>query len=266
MTSAPVLWFPLDAEMQAAAASALRDFRFFWRELTWEYRRIVPGLELAAVKMTFWDGEGTPAPDSGEIEYMWVDEVDCDGLRIYGSLLNAPHHLQSVEQGDEVDLPLERLTDWMYVRNGRVCGGFTVNLIRRRMSASEREAHDRAWGFDFGDPNVVELVPPGKPTGGFLGFGRKPAPPVDPEAEHPMALNVRPKYAEQLAADPSPARLVDERGWTQLHYFALGGATGIVEELLAAGADPTATTPDGRTARDLAASMGWPSIVALLDQ
>lgn len=262
--AAPIFFSPDDDAMRAAAAEAQRTFRFFWREMTWEYRRIVPGLDLAAVKVAFWDGGAAPArPD--EVEHMWVGDVGFDGARVTGTLLNAPNQLMTLREGDPVDVPFERVGDWMYAIGGQVYGGFTVNLIRSRMSAAERHSHDAAWGLDFGDPASIALIPAPKPTRGFLGlFGAREAPPIDLEAEHPMSENMTAKYAEQLARDVSPAQVRDEAGWTQLHYFALGGSAGVVDVLLKAGADPAATTPDGRTARHLAEAMGWPRVVELL--
>lgn len=40
-------------EFKAAVASAQATFKYFWRELSWEARRIVKGLDMAAVKMSF---------------------------------------------------------------------------------------------------------------------------------------------------------------------------------------------------------------------
>ncbi|MFX8102449.1 DUF2314 domain-containing protein, partial [Acinetobacter baumannii] len=39
--------------MILAFESAKSTFKYFWRELYWEYRRIVPALELAYVKCAF---------------------------------------------------------------------------------------------------------------------------------------------------------------------------------------------------------------------
>ena len=44
-----------DSEMDQAALKARDTFRYFWREMAWEQRRIVPALELAAVKAGFSD-------------------------------------------------------------------------------------------------------------------------------------------------------------------------------------------------------------------
>ena len=66
-----------DAEMEQAAAKARQTFRFFWREMAWEQRRIVPGLDLAAVKGSFSDPPEIRAENRGgfEVEHMWLLEV-----------------------------------------------------------------------------------------------------------------------------------------------------------------------------------------------
>jgi len=45
-----------DPEMQRAYENARANFRYFWREVAWERRRIVPALDLACVKAPFSDG------------------------------------------------------------------------------------------------------------------------------------------------------------------------------------------------------------------
>lgn len=88
--SEPVFMFDgQDPHMQQAYEAAQRSFKFFWRELSWERRRIVPGLDLAVIKVPFTDGprtDGRPA-----FEHMWVDNIDYDGNRLRGTLLNSPN-------------------------------------------------------------------------------------------------------------------------------------------------------------------------------
>ncbi|MCA9607961.1 MAG: DUF2314 domain-containing protein [Myxococcales bacterium] len=238
-----VQMFPSDAEMQAASDRAQQTFKYFWRELTWEYRRIVPGCAVKMVKIGF--PTGRPADPGPSHEHMWVDRIDFDGLRVYGTLNNQPNWIAGLNEGDAVDVPLAQVSDWIYSRDDQVFGGFTVHLIRSRMGAAEQRSHDEAWGYDFSGPPQLA--------------------PGSPDDEHPMSENMAPVYRDQLAGDTSPARFVDQNGWTQLHHFALGGSHAIVDVLLHAGADPSAKTPDGRTARDLAVAMGWPRVVARLD-
>ncbi len=265
----PVVFHPGDdPEIHEAAKRARQTFKYMWRELTWEYRRIVPALELAAVKAAFSDHEDGSEP----VEHMWMTDIEFNGDQIRGVLVNEPNELSSVAAGDSVALTLEELEDWMYVRDGRVYGGFTVQVTRARMNAADRRDHDDAWGFDFGDPSVVELVPNwnarGQPKPGFVGrlLGKKPPPvePTDPDDEHPMSENMAAGLAEAVAKDPSGFSAPGDDGLTTLHSLALGGSRACVQVLLENGVDTTVRTPSGKTARDLANQMGWPAVVALL--
>jgi ankyrin repeat protein len=56
----------------------------------------------------------------------------------------------------------------------------------------------------------------------------------------------------------------DRFGWTPLMVAAQLGAAENVAALLAAGADPTLTTPDGRTAAELARDTGHLEVLGLL--
>lgn len=254
---------PDSPAMEHAMANARVSFKYLWRELTWEYRRIVPALDLAAVKLAFLDPGGAPE----EVEHMWLSQLGFDGDVIVGTLLNAPHRLRSVKQGDEVAFGLAQLEDWLYAMNGQVYGGYTMQVIRAAMSASERQAHDEAWGFTFADPARVELVPDWrekKPS--LLGrvFGGKPSL-VDPDQEHPMSQNMAAKFGEAIDANPHAfLRDSDESGITTLHSLALGGSTACVKVLLQKGANPHARTVSGRTARDLAEALGWSEVASVL--
>ena len=96
---------------------------------------------------------------------MWMSEVDFDGRRVYGKLLNEPNWIKSVRQGDDIGLPVRQMCDWMYSIGGKVYGGFTVHMMRSKMSMAERQKHDKAWGLNFGDPNKIAIPQDPKPAG-----------------------------------------------------------------------------------------------------
>jgi uncharacterized protein len=245
-----------DPEMQAAYEQARATFRYFWREVSWERRRIIPGLDLACVKAPFSDGDRRARTQGQpEAEQMWVGEVDFDGRVVSGVLLNAPNWLKTVKAGDSVRVPLGDISDWMYVIGGKAYGAYTVNLMRSRMGKKERQEHDSAWGLDFGDPTTIRLVPQEK---NWFGKG-----PVEGQ-EHPMSEAMAPSLKEQLKKDPSMLHTADDQGWTLLHNQALAGSTATVKVLLECGADPNAVTNDGMTPMQLARSLGWEKVVALL--
>ena len=242
--SSPVFFFDnSDPEMQRAYAQARANFRYFWRELAWERRRIVPALDLACVKAPFSDGDqSVSSPDKAEVEQMWFDEIDFDGETVSGMLLSEPNWLKTVQAGDSVQIPLTQISDWMYAIGGEVYGAYTVNLMRSRMSPQERREHDQAWGLKFGDPNTIRLVP------AFY---------LSPEAEHPMSEAMAAPLKDQLAQNPAMRDSKDDQGWTLLHYQALAGSAATVRVLLENGASPNAVTARGWTPLRLAKLLGW---------
>lgn len=257
--------------MEKARMTAKETFKYFWRELSWERRRIIPGLGMAAVKLPFTDGPRTD--DNPEVEQMWVGEVEYDGQTLSGILMNSPIGLASVKEGDRVEAPFSDLSDWMFTSGKFAYGGFTVHLMRSGMDVHERRAHDKAWGLDFGDSSDIRVEfreSPSKP--GLLAglFGRRPrldAQPVSPDGfrDHPMCVNCLEKMEKQIKGDPSVVQSVDKNGWPILHQEAMAGNLGLVKLLVKYGADVDARTPDGRTASELARGIGWPEVAKFLD-
>lgn len=257
--------------MLKAMTSAVASFKYLWRELTWEYRRIVPALELSAIKAAFNDPDGTP----DMAEHMWLTELEFDGDLIKATLMNSPNGLTSVEEGDSVTLRTDQIEDWMYVIDGHVYGGFTIQVLRAGMSPSERQSHDEAWGFEFAEPNRIDVVPDWqakkkkqnkntKKSAAGEASGQ-PAPLAgDPDAEHPMSENMAKGFADALEENREKFLELGPEGLSTLHSLALGGSLACVKVLLEAGADPSIKTTKGKTARELAEMMGWPRVVALL--
>jgi uncharacterized protein YegJ (DUF2314 family) len=245
-----------DPEMQAAYEQARATFRYMWREIAWERRRIVPALDLACIKAPFSDGDDAPRDDDHPtVEQMWLGEVDFDGEFVSGTLLNSPNWLKSVEEGDTARFQLSEITDWMYAINGEVYGGHTVNLMRSRMSSRERKEHDAAWGLNFGDAKTIRVVPQKK-----TWFSRAKA----ELGDHPMSVSMATSLKAELAKNPSMISETSDNAWTLLHQEALAGSAPTVEVLLKHGADPNARTDDGATPMKLAKSLAWDKVVALL--
>jgi uncharacterized protein len=244
---------PNDPAMEEAYNLARVTFRYFWREIAWERRRIIPALDLACVKAPFSDEEGDLDPT--QVEQMWLGSIDFDGQFVSGNLLNAPNQLKSVKEGDSARFRVREITDWMYAIGGEVYGAHTVNLMRSRMGARERNDHDTAWGLNFGDAKKVRLIPRKKHW-----FGKAKA----ELEEHPMSVAMATSLKAEIAKNPSVLRQKDEKGWTVLHHESLAGSAPTVEILLECGADPNAVTNHGATSMRLAKVLGWDKVVALL--
>jgi uncharacterized protein len=238
-----------DPEMLEAYEKARGTFRYFWRELTWEYRRIIPAFGLCAVKAAFSDEPANMKNKSNaKVEQMWVNDVFFDGKVITGRLLNTPNELQSLEAGDEVSRTLNEITDWIYTCDDVAFGGFTVNLMRSKMDKEEREAHDEAWGLEFGDPSKIRIVQDEK----YL------------DGEHPMSENMSESLASEIKKNRDAFLTADDNGWSTLHSLCLGGSYGCVKVLLENGANPNEKSGNGLTPLQLAEMMQWDKVATLL--
>ncbi|HWA25840.1 MAG TPA: DUF2314 domain-containing protein [Lacunisphaera sp.] len=136
-----------DPEMNAAIKKAQDSFPEFIRELELESRRVIPALDEAIVKAFFFDPE---SPEEGE--HMFVESIRFEDGMIHGVLSGEPQHLQSYSLGQEVSFPVSRVSDWFVVIGGRGKGGYTLEIIARRMPATVyREARSQppfSW-FDL---------------------------------------------------------------------------------------------------------------------
>jgi len=267
----PVFMFSADASMRKANEQAQATFKYFWREISWERRRIIPAFDMMLIKLPFTDND--PSNETKQAEHMWVDGVEFDGEKLSGVLMNSPNWLKSVKQGDPVSATFPQLADWMIMSDGKAYGAFTVNAMRAKMSKDERKEHDAAWGLDFGEPEENRINPCEEPTEkpGLLRklFGGKKADPapVDAPAEHQdhvMCVNMLPKIEEALQKDASPYLQADENGWTMLHHEALAGNFGVAKLLVKYGADVKAKTNQGKDAIDLAKMLKWEEIADYL--
>ena len=86
---------------------------------------------------------------SGDAEHMWVLVLSCENSRFSGVLTSPPARLTNMSQGDEVEFSLEQISDWMYPRDGKAIGAYTVRVLRNRLSPAQREQHDRGFPFSF---------------------------------------------------------------------------------------------------------------------
>ncbi len=238
-----------DAAMLAAYKNAQDNFKYFWRELSWEYRRIIPALDMAAVKVAFM--QTIPGEEEPLVEHMWVNDINFDGDTISGVLINSPNELTNIEEGDEVAVPLNQISDWLIICEGQPYGGYTLQVMRAQMDDEEREEHDTAWGLQFPDNGAVYVV-------------RNQLTEPQNLEEHPMSKNMEEKFLEFLQQNPAEISNADEQGYTLLHNETIAGNKTSVALLLQHGADKNARTASGKTALDFARQLNWQHLLPLL--
>jgi uncharacterized protein YegJ (DUF2314 family) len=100
-----------------------------------------PNQAAFAVKMPVSDGKHT--------EYMWIYELSFDGEAFRGRLGNRPLVVTGVAVGDELSVKVSDLSDWMYIEDNRLVGGYTLRVLRDSVSPKARARLEAQVQFRF---------------------------------------------------------------------------------------------------------------------
>jgi uncharacterized protein YegJ (DUF2314 family) len=98
-----------------------------------------PSQSLFSVKAPITDGES--------VEHIWLGSVQFQDDKFIGIVDNEPGIVTDISLGDKISVERARISDWMYVDDGKLVGGFTLRAIRKRMSKRERIEFDRSIPF-----------------------------------------------------------------------------------------------------------------------
>jgi uncharacterized protein YegJ (DUF2314 family) len=82
-----------------------------------------------------------------KVEHMWIRNVVIQGDRFVGVLANHPESITNIKAGDTVRVPASSISDWRYVQNGKLVGGFTIRVLRNELTPKERKAFDADLPF-----------------------------------------------------------------------------------------------------------------------
>lgn len=128
-----------DAEMNAAiqmASTTLQQFKNALQSRNTEYYDF-------NLKSRF------ESPDGGE--HIWISDITLKDDKFYGVVANLPESTTEVSLGDTIQIANENISDWMYVENQKLHGGYTIRLLRSRMTESERKQFDEESGWIIED-------------------------------------------------------------------------------------------------------------------
>ncbi|MFD2541243.1 DUF2314 domain-containing protein [Lacinutrix gracilariae] len=245
-----IIFTEQNQKMKAAYLKAQETFNYFWREIYWEAKRVVPAHDLALVKIPFLQKvEGREQP---LVEHMWISEIAFDGEYITGVLMNSPNLLTNIAEGDTVNRKVSEISDWMLAIDRKTYGGYTIQVLRSNMTEEARKQHDEAWGLDFGDFNNI-----------LVAYQQEEH--EENLIEHPMSKVMEQPARDYFEANLDVVKAADENGVTRLHTETIAGNKIAVEILLELGADKKAKSNTGKTALDYATALNWEHIIPVLD-
>lgn len=119
-----------DAEMNAAIAKARASLPTFWTS----YEGHKPSENGHSLKVRFAN------PDN-DGEHIWMAEVQKRADNSYsGRLANTPEHLAGKRLGDVVEFKDADISDWMFMRNGKIVGGETIRILLKELPKADADA------------------------------------------------------------------------------------------------------------------------------
>lgn len=116
-----------DPEMNAAIAQARELLPHFCQV----FENPTQGESDFSLKVRIEDGDN--------VEYFWVTDVRRDAGKIHGVIANEAIRVRNVMLGDEIEVVDDSIADWLYWRDGRMVGNFTLRALFRHMPDEQVE-------------------------------------------------------------------------------------------------------------------------------
>jgi len=83
-----------------------------------------------------------------EVEHIWVADLNLAGNKPRGVIADEPR-MKGLRFMRQVSFDAADITDWMYIEDRRLVGGYTTRLLRERMSPEERKQLDASVPYKF---------------------------------------------------------------------------------------------------------------------
>ena len=116
-----------DAEMNLAISKARQSLPEFWRA----FESPNEGESDFCLKVRIEDSNGA--------EHFWAINIQRENEKILGEIGNDANIVKSVKLGDQVMIEESDISDWLYMRNGKMVGNFTVRPLIKSMPVEEAQ-------------------------------------------------------------------------------------------------------------------------------
>ncbi len=97
-------------------------------------------------------GDGTdfaikePITDKNETEHFWLTDVTYADGQFKGLVGNDPGIVKNVKFGDERIVKKEAISDWLYFKDGKMRGNYTLPVLLKSASPEERAEYESMMG------------------------------------------------------------------------------------------------------------------------
>ena len=84
----------------------------------------------------------------GKGEHLWMADINAKVFPLEGTVANEPR-LNGLKFMQRATFHPSQVSDWMYVEDGYLVGGFTTQVIRAAMSPEQRQKYDARAPYKF---------------------------------------------------------------------------------------------------------------------
>jgi len=82
-------------------------------------------------------------------EHIWVSDIFLSENTFYGIIDNLPAYTKQIKMGDTISIKNENIKDWMFLDGDELYGGYTIQVLRNRMTKKERDDFDKSYSIRF---------------------------------------------------------------------------------------------------------------------
>ncbi|HEX4084649.1 MAG TPA: DUF2314 domain-containing protein [Chthoniobacteraceae bacterium] len=129
-----------NSHMRRAVHEARRTVGYFIKEL----QHPSTGQYDFEVKKPFRQGD--------VVEHLWLSGVKFRGNRFDGYVDNVPRKIKGLKLGAHVSVNPNEISDWAFVQDGRLIGGYTIRVLYDELTPGQRAQFSKEADFKIANP------------------------------------------------------------------------------------------------------------------
>lgn len=80
-----------------------------------------------------------PINDKGQVEHFWLSDIAYSDGAFKGKIGNEPGMVTNVKFGQEWTVKKQDVSDWMYMKNNKIYGNYTLRPLLKTMKKEEAD-------------------------------------------------------------------------------------------------------------------------------
>jgi uncharacterized protein YegJ (DUF2314 family) len=88
-----------------------------------------------------------PFVQKGDVEHIWLSEVTFVGGHFQGKVDNEPAKIRGLKLGQVLSVNPDEISDWVYIKNGKLVGGYTIRAHYNELTSEQKQKFDRSADF-----------------------------------------------------------------------------------------------------------------------